>query len=96
MYVLILLVCMLVQYTGPEAADGRPSPELRDSVHTMVSETNILRVHTDSHNSHSSVVDSQGREGPLPVSGVCTCVDRERGCVWGVGVCWWCSCVCVC
>ncbi|XP_076436718.1 uncharacterized protein LOC143276177 isoform X2 [Babylonia areolata] len=60
---------------GPEAADGRPSPEPRDSLHSVLSETNILRVHTDTHtftadsqaSSLSEHTDTRHTESP-PVS----------------------------
>ena len=48
----------MLWFSGPEAADGRPSPEPRDGLHHMLVETNILRVHTDSHN---STAESHGR-----------------------------------
>ncbi|XP_070176521.1 golgin subfamily A member 4-like isoform X2 [Littorina saxatilis] len=48
---------------GPEAADGRPSPEPRDSANLQCV-TNILRVHTDSHNSTAeSQASSQSEHG---------------------------------
>ncbi|KAL8598140.1 hypothetical protein ACOMHN_043211 [Nucella lapillus] len=69
---------------GPEAADGRPSPEPRDSLQRMLSESTVLRVHTDSHSSAghsqaSSLSDHSYPQQAADSPGVCTPLSSPGG-----------------